>query len=320
MSGNTRKRGVNALSLTVSIVFILTYSGMVMAVDWDGVKGKNIMLFFPGQASWEWILTDHSASKSVKKGTNCLECHEDEEKEMGALLVSGKKMEPTPQKGKPGFLMLNAKFAHEGEKLYVKLEWEGSEYETDKKMDPDFATKVAVMFDDGAVKEASIAGCWGACHDDAKDMASVSKGKEKTLYLTASRTKLTRQGGGENIKPADELDALKKQGIMLEYWQARINPNKEPEVHDGFILDKRHTNKAPVVEATSEFKDGKWTVIMSRSLDAPSDNYKNFESKKIYNIGFSLHDDYATGRFHYVSFGYSLAIDKGKADLIAKEG
>lgn len=54
-----------------------------MAIDWDRVKEKNIILFYPGQSSWEWVLTDHSASKSVKKGTDCLECHEDEEQEMG---------------------------------------------------------------------------------------------------------------------------------------------------------------------------------------------------------------------------------------------
>ncbi|NOY70951.1 MAG: cytochrome c-552 precursor [Gammaproteobacteria bacterium] len=313
----TNKELIRLIMLLLFYVASVVYGGMAMAIDWDRVKGKNIILFYPGQSSWEWVLTDHSASKSVKKGTDCLECHEDEEQEMGGLLVSGEKMEPNPQKGKPGSIKLNAKFAHDEKKLYVKLEWEDSEYKTNKKMDPDFFSKVAIMFDDGMVKEASIAGCWGACHDDSEDMPSATKEKEKTLYLTASRTKLTRQGGGENIRSISELEALKAKGVFLEYWQARINPGKTPEIHDGIILDKRHSNKTPAVDVTSELKNGTWTVIMSRLLDAPGDNYKNFTSKKRYNIGFSLHDDYAAERYHYVSFGYSLAIDKGKADFIA---
>ena len=63
------------------------------AVDWAGVPGKDVVLFYPGQSPFEWQLTptDHSGAPKFRDGKNCHECHDGEEKSMGTLLVSGKK-------------------------------------------------------------------------------------------------------------------------------------------------------------------------------------------------------------------------------------
>ena len=37
-------------------------------------------------------------------------------------------------------------------------------------------------------------------------MASAQQGKDLTKYLALSRSKVTRQGGGENFKSSAELD------------------------------------------------------------------------------------------------------------------
>ena len=72
------------------------------------------MLFYPGQASWEWALTpsDMSGADDFRKGKDCAICHIGEEATMGPQIVTGKprmfktgekpSIEPTPIPGKPG--------------------------------------------------------------------------------------------------------------------------------------------------------------------------------------------------------------------------
>ncbi len=300
-----------------ALLLFPTMPSAAATADWSKIKGNDIMLFYPGQASWEWVLTDHSASKSVKKGTPCLECHKGEEKDMGALLVSGKKMEPTPIKDKPGSIKANVKFAHDQNHLYVHIEWPASNFHSGNKMDPDYADKIAVMFADGNIKEATIAGCWGACHDDATQMASAAPNDKRKLYLTASRAKLTRHGGGDNLVSESELAALQTKGQFMEYWQAKLNDGKAALASDGYVLEKRHRNDNPQVAAKAELKGGTWSVTLSRPLAASGPYRKSFTPGTTYYVGFALHDDYTEGRYHYLSFGRSLSLDQGDSDFIA---
>jgi cytochrome c-type protein NapC len=184
-------------------------------------------------------------------------------------------------------------------------------------MDDRYAARVTMMLDNGSVKEATRAGCWGTCHDDAVGMASAPAGKEITKYLAASRTKVTRQGGGENFKSPADLEQLLKQGLFVEYWQARLNPQQPARAADGYILDKRHEQTAPIVDADATFGNGQWVVVLSRALKPGKPGYKDVVAGKTYTIGFAVHDDYANHRFHHVSFEHTLVLDEGKADLVA---
>ena len=131
--------------------------------------------------------------------------------------------------------------------------------------DPTTAACVTVMFDDGSVKEASRGGCWASCHDDAKGMASAKTDGDIRKYLGASRTKLARSGSGENYKAAADLDKLLQQGMFLEYWQAKLNPGKPATAVSGYVLDQRHEHEPASSTASAEFKDGWWTVELSRA-------------------------------------------------------
>lgn len=317
-NGQTRKNHIR-LSLGAACAVIGALAGApVHAIDWNAVPEREVTLLYPGQGSWEWVLTqdDHSGAKKFREGKNCFACHKGEEKDMGAKMVAGKKIEPAPIPGKPGHLALKVKTAHDDERLYFRVEWPAGKPGA-KKMDPKHAARVTVMLDDGSVKEAARAGCWGSCHDDAIGMASAPAGKEITKYLTASRTKVTRQGGGENLKPAAELQRLLKQGVFLEYWQARLNPGQPAQAVDGYILEKRHENKAPLAGVEARLDNGKWTVVLSRKLKAGGDGRKDIVPGKTYSIGFAVHDDYANHRFHHVSFERTLVLDQGKADFVA---
>jgi cytochrome c-type protein NapC len=161
------------------------------------------------------------------------------------------------------------------------------------------------------------AGCWGACHDDAEGMASAPAGKEITKYLPESRTKLTRQGGGDNIKPQADLDAALQGGKFLEFWQARLNKGKPAVAADGYILDKRHQSDTPAIAAEGEYSGDKWVVVLSRPLKASGPGHKDIAPGKVYTLGFAIHDDYTAHRFHFVSLATTMVLDSGTADLVA---
>ena len=307
------------LALVVGVAYGFAANGPAWAIDWSGVAEREIPLLYPGQSSWEWNLTqdDHSGAKKFREGKDCKACHKGEEQEIGNKIVTGKKLEPVPIPGKPGSLTLKVKTTHDGDRLYVRLAWQGGKPGSGKKMDADYAARVTMMLDDGKVKEATRAGCWGTCHDDAAGMASAPAGKEITKYLAASRAKVTRQGGGENFKSPADLEQLLKQGLFVEYWQARLNPGQPARAADGYILDKRYEQTAPIVGANATFESGQWVVVLSRALKPGKPGYKDVVAGKTYTVGFAVHDDYASHRFHHVSFEHTLVLDRGNADLVA---
>jgi len=300
-------------SVLSAVVFFAPINAF--AIDWNKVAGKDVVLFYPAQMSWEMLLTqsDHSGAGKFREGKNCAGCHEGEEKASGKLLVGDKSTEPTPIAGKPGFVMANVKTAHDGENIFVRIEFDPGQ-QPDAGMDKAFATKVAVMIDDGKVPEATRAGCWATCHDNAARMPSAGA-EETTKYLTRSRVAMSRKGGAD-FKPAAELDKIRAEGGYLEYWQARLNPGKPAVVVDGTILEKRAENAAPAVSAEATESGTKWTVIFSRKMTAGT-LHKDIVSGRPYTIGVSLHAGHTAQRFHYVSLEKTLVIDGGKADFVA---
>ncbi len=303
----------------ISALLLLGVSFSAAAMDWSSVSGETIELFSPGQAGWEWVLTgsSHSTAKSVKKGTNCKECHDGEQKKIGKLIGSGKKVEPNPVSGNPGHIPVEVKFAHDSDRLYVQLKWQETTQKSTE--DPDYQAKVALMISDGTVKASKIAGCWSACHLDLKGMPNALSGQNISKYLFASRSKITRTGGGNNIKPANDIAALMDKGNFLELWRAKMNPGKPAVAIDGYVLDAMHENKTPEISAKSNFANGQWTVELSRPLKTTGKGHMEFASGKVYQVGFSIHDQHTDERHHHVSYGYTFALDSGDADFMAKK-
>ncbi len=285
------------------------------AADLSSAKGKDFVLFYPAQMSWETLLTQsaHSGAQKFREGKNCRGCHEGEEQASGKLLVADKGSEPAPIAGKPGSIKATIKAMHDAERIYVQIDFDAGQ-QPDAGMDKDYATKVAVMIDDGGVPEAARAGCFVACHDNLSRMASGKDG-DTTKYLARSRVSIGRQGG-DQVKPEAELTSARAQGATLEYWQARLKPSGTPDVVDGTILEKRRENPSPVVTAEAVATGTRWTVTFSRKLAAGA-GYKDFVPGKTYTIGVSIHAGHAAKRFHYVSLEKTLMLDTGKADIIA---
>jgi cytochrome c-type protein NapC len=295
-------------------------------INWASVPGKEIVLFYPGQSSWEWALSASSMSGAdeFRKGKDCAACHIGEEATMGPQIVTGAPrvfktgekpaIEPNPIPGKPGAINATVKVANDGTNLYVHLDFkEGTQPNAGQ--DPAYATKVTVMFDDGKVPEANRAGCWAACHDDQAAMPSAA-GSSRTMYLPKTRAKLTRQGGGDALAAPDALSKLRADGYQLEYWQALLNPGQPAKASAEFVFDKREKAASGVVSAEATQSGGGWSVTLSRPLAAAAP-FSAIADGSTYHIAFAIHSGHTAHRFHYVSYERSLVLNGGKADFIA---
>lgn len=317
-------------------------------IDWSGIEPREITLFYPGQASLEWILTgsDHGGKRAFTKGDRCLECHEDEEMDIGDLITSGENLEPTPIADKRGFIPVNIQAAHDDDFLYMRFEWEDTEhapvpFADGGKMDPDNQIKLALMLatdneDDPKVEYAERAGCWQSCHHDANNMPhqpdnatlassplaqrlDLSNGFTK--YLKESRTEIEiegkdgkMRGGWDKLKSEAEIQAALENGSFMDLLRYKSGTG---ESEDGYILAERVMTGGQGVSFKGELKDGMWTVEMTRKLTSDQPGDISMALDEWYNIGFAIHDDYSNSRFHHVSLGLKLGFDDEDAEINA---
>lgn len=306
--------------VTLFVLFFISHAAL--AVDWNSVQGRDLVLFHPGQASWEWTLTqaDHSGAKKFRGGKNCLDCHDGEQADIGTLIASGEKLEPSAIKGADGSTPINIKMVRDDTDLHVRFEWKVSTAPQREPMDLHHEAMITMIFGDANVKSFPRAGCWATCHTDLPDMPNSSEAtKDLSKYLSASRSKLTRKGGGNNFKPDADLQNLISSGKFVEYWQARLNKGSAAKAVDGYILDKRHKSESSAVTAEAQFKDGTWVVVLSRKLQLGLPQHKDLVTGNIYTVGFALHAGHTEGRFHHVSLEYTLSMDAGDTDFVANK-
>ena len=163
-----------------------------------------MVLFYPGQGGYQWLRgPDHRrADRKVREGDACVSCHEDEEMEIGDLIVSGERLEPTPIAGKNGSIDLEVQAAYDSENAYSRFLWpthmdrpgqmhnyirfdgekwafcggaRSSEKVASGSEPPLYEDRLALIIDDGSVPMFAAQGCWLTCHRgmrDIPDMAS----------------------------------------------------------------------------------------------------------------------------------------------------
>ena len=317
------------------------------SIDWSGVEAAEITLFYPGQASMEWVLkgSDHGGKRAFTKGDRCFDCHEDEEVDIGDLIVSGEKVEPTPIPGKRGSILVNIKAAHDADNLYMQFQWEDGEhapipFADGGKMDADNQIKLAIMLatdseDDPKVEFAERAGCWQSCHHDVNYMPHQPDDSELTgalsnrldlsggftKYLKESRTEVEiegkdgkKRGGWDKLKSEAEIQALLEAGSFMDLLRYKSGTG---ESEDGYILEERVMTGGQGVSFSGGLKDGVWTIEMTRKLTSDKLGDISMATDQWYNIGFAIHDDYSNSRFHHVSLGFKLGFDDEDAEINA---
>lgn len=312
-------------------------------VNWDKASSTSLTLFYPGQASMEWVLNgrDHGGARPVKAGDRCFDCHAEETKDMGKKIVSGEKAEATPIPGKRGSIPVTVQATHDSENLYLRFIWEDTKhapvpFAENGKMDPNNPSKIAMMVATDDVEYAGQAGCWVTCHNDMRDMpdappaATVAgnphSGKYTwsngiTKYIPESRTEIEikgsndkPRGGWDKLKEDGELQAELDAGHYLDILRFKIG---EGASEDGHVLTDREMNGGQGVTFTGGLVNGKWSVVMKRKLASDKPGDLSLSTDQLYNIGFAIHDDYSNGRFHHVSLGYKLGFDNDEAEINA---
>ena len=280
------------LAVAVGLAFAAMGAAHAAAPDWSKVPAKKITAFYPGASPIEWIMkgSEHGGARALKKGETCASCHDEEAADMGKKMVSGQKLEPTPPKGKAASIPVSVQAANDGTNLYMRFQWKQPPSAGGAKMDADNQVKLAFMLEDNKVEMANLAGCWMTCHEDSRTMPG-AKDDKKTKYVA----------GGS-------VDGGKFYDIVQ--WKMK------GKATDGHVADARVMEGGTALVSAEGKKDGDtWTVVVTRKLAGGKGDIA-MQPGKTYNFGFAIHDDYAAGRFHHVSLGYTLGVD-AKADINA---
>ena len=306
----TQARNPCPVLMAVMLMPLLIWTPLGLAAD--------IILFQPGQSSWEWLLvpSSHDGGKRMREGKSCLYCHEGEEKVIGDLIVSGEKLEPNPIESMPGFVEMAVTPEYDDSNLYLTFAWDApAEGTTWGDEEDDVHLTVALGSND--LNVAPIAGCWAACHSDLPGMPDAAADSDLKKYLPGSRNKMTASGGGTDIRSDAELEAQLAEGKYLEFWQALLDGGELVAARDGYFLESRNLNEDSAVSATANYDGGRWTVEMVRPLTASGSARHQLEEGVEYTVGIALHENHASGRRHYTSFPMRLVLGAGEAQLTA---
>ena len=250
-------------------------------IDWSKIKASSIQLFYPGQSSYEWLRSKaHKGASKVAKGAACVSCHDekDEEKDLGAKLVEGGALEPSPVKGKNGSIDLNVQAAYDDKNAYIRYQWktngpkptneyqyyrfDGKDWKVyggprlDKavqegKQPPIYEDRASIIIDDGKVPGFAEQGCWLTCHDGERDLKQASKedvaanpamqAYKKTdvrKYLPASRNDPLDWKSGKTV---EEINKIKAEGAFVDLIQWRAHrSNAVGMADDGYVLEWRN--------------------------------------------------------------------------------
>jgi hypothetical protein len=168
--------------------------------DWEKIPVKTVTLFYPGQASWEFLTSAaHPGAQVIHTG--CATCHTGQEKALGAKLVQAGPRESDPIAGKVPSIDLTVRAAYDAEFVYFQFRWPtktphamhtvwrydgkqwvswgGPKPDASKKgIPPSYEDRLAIIMDDpdnvpafdGSGATFSQVGCWMTCHNSMRAM------------------------------------------------------------------------------------------------------------------------------------------------------
>ena len=252
-------------------------------INWTKIPTVNVPLFYPGQSSYEWLRSDahKGAVKEVKRGDACTSCHDetDAEKDMGEKLVKGGPLEPTPVKGKNGYVDLKVQAAYDAKNAYLRFQWktanpfpgtehqylrfDGKEWKVygypkldkvvqDGKQPGIYEDRMSIMIDNGKVPGFAKQGCWLTCHDGQRDMPKQFTKEEVAAneMLTALKKNDVRKylpdsrndaSDWKTGKSVEALEKIKSVGGFLDLIQWRAHRSHPVGMaDDGYVLEWRN--------------------------------------------------------------------------------
>ena len=314
-----------ALSLLVLLAGFGPTGSMAAELDWSKVPVKQVKVFYPGQASWDFLRgQDHGTGaapvKTIKKA--CAECHvgENGDYDVNAnKIITGElkrdkskdPLEPQGMAGAPGFKDVAMQVAYDANNLYLRFQWQGSgasvadpALEKDDKVD-----RISVQIAN-KIKTFHMYGCFITCHDNEDGMPE-NRGSDVTLYGYYTRDK------NGNIKPQSTLDGYHSKGQFIDLIEAYF-VGKDVKSGDMYVLDKRHDDDKNDVTASGSFENGKYTVVLTRKLSTGDQDDITLPDGKDFDLAIAIHDNKNNERRHYVSFPVSVGLGAA-ADVSAQK-
>ncbi|KIC38558.1 cytochrome C552 [Ruegeria sp. ANG-R] len=310
-------------------------------IDWNAVAATDLKLFYPGQASFEWVQNGkfHGGARPLTKGGDqCTTCHAKELDTIGNKIVAGGELEPTPIPGKRGVIDATVQAAHDDQNLYVRLQWPDAGHNPAPfvdggKMDPDNQIKVAMMITGTGIEMGDQVGCWASCHADntympfAPEADAIAGNADVagrmttqdtvTKYISESRTDVEVKGrrgkalgGWDKLKAEEEIAQYLEDGTYLDLMRVYADGSAT----NGYLLEQRVVNEGEIA-ASASLDGGMWTVVFSRPLNSGTPGDVPLEPGQTYTVGFAIHDDFAAARFHHVTLNTSLALDDDSAAI-----
>jgi len=241
-----------------AVVAMPMVAGAAPPADWSSIPVKTIKLFYPGQSTYDWLVTpDHKkGDRQVLQGKSCVSCHEGDEADMGNKIVAGKNLEPTPIPGKKGTLDLAVQAAHDADSVYFRFQWksqmnregrmhdymrfDGKEWTfygghrakeavREGKQPPLYEDRLAIMLDDGKVPLYAQQGCWLTCHDGMRDAPKEAKKDEVGAHPYFGKDGL-KESDIRKYLPASRTDGKSWQNVKSKEDIAKLKK-------DGQFLD-----------------------------------------------------------------------------------
>lgn len=242
--------------------------------DWSNIPAETVTLFYPGQSSYEWLRSpEHRrANKQVSEGEACVACHEGEEVDIGGLIVSGERLEPSPIEGKNGTVDAEVQAAYDDENLYLRFQWptqldragqmhDYMRYTGDSwefyggarsakavragEEPPLYEDRLAIMLDDGSVPLFAEQGCWLTCHSSMRDMPEApssdavkahpwlgEKLGESDIRKYLPESRTGDSTAWDETKSEDEIAELKELGKFVDLMQWRAHRSNPVDMAD----------------------------------------------------------------------------------------
>jgi hypothetical protein len=248
-------------------------------IDWSKVPASSISLFYPGQASYEWVRSSaHPGAGVVKNDGACVTCHTGKEKAMGDKNVKGGPLEPVPVKGKNGSVDLKFQAAYDAKNAYLRFEWktlnaypgtehqylrfDGKEWKVygypkldkvvqDGKEPGIYEDRMSIMIDDGKVPGFAQQGCWLTCHDGQRDMPKQFTKEEvaaNALLQAIKKSDVRKYLPATRTDPSDwktgksveDIAKIKAAGGFVDLIQWRAHRSFAVGMaDDGYVLEWR---------------------------------------------------------------------------------
>lgn len=308
-------------NLMLIVVAFLASSPLLAAdparIDWPKVPARTVVLFYPGQSSYQWLRgTQHAGAKQTDT-TACITCHRGQEKTLGEKIVKGGPLEPTPVKGKNGSVDLQVQAAYDTKHVYMRFEWRtanahpGTEHQylrydgkawqvygqpkldravREGTMPAIYEDRLAMMIDDGKVPRFADQGCWLACHNGQRDMpnaATREQAQADPLLAALKRNDLRKFLPSTRTDPMNwrsgrsqtEIAKIKASGAFLDLIQWRAHRSHPVGMtDDGYVLEYRLFDDGENVFSTNRDSQTKAPKWM---WDGKKTGYRSIDASRL---------------------------------------